>query len=71
MSHDRTSVRTGWVVASSRRLALDPGRAFGVISLEAEFDRSLGQWVATASISPLTEPFQAIHGLGVQDVPLR
>lgn len=36
MDSERTSVRAGWVVARSRRMAYDPGRVLGVVSLEAE-----------------------------------
>lgn len=66
MDSERTSVRAGWVVARSRRMAYDPGRVLGVVSLEAEFDRGLGQWVAAAAVTPLAGPLQ---GAGPDPLP--
>ena len=66
MDSERTSVRAGWVVARSRRMAYDPGRVLGVVSLEAEFDRGLGQWVAAAAVIPLAGPLQ---GTGPDPLP--
>lgn len=66
MDSERTSVRAGWVVARSRRMAYDPGRVLGVVSLEAEFDRGLGQWVAAAAVAPLAGPLQ---GTGPDPLP--